>query len=138
MGPGVLTVAHTGGAIFDNPPAEAKTSHRRRQFAEWIADEKNPLTARVMVNRIWKHHFGEGIVRTVSNFGVNGQQPSHPELLDWLATEFVRSGWSVKHMHRLMLNTDAYRRSSDDMEANLAKDGEKPLPVAHAAWAAGG
>lgn len=124
MTPGVLTVAHRGGPVYEDPPRGAATSHRRRQFAEWIADERNPLTARVMVNRIWQHHFGEGIVRTVSNFGTTGEKPSHPELLDWLATEFVRSGWSVKHMHRLMLNTSAYMRSSDDVEANLEIDGE--------------
>jgi hypothetical protein len=79
---------------FEAAAAGRQTSHRRRQFAEWIASEENPLTARVMVNRIWQHHFGEGIVRTPSNFGKTGQPPSHPELLDWLATEFVRSGWS--------------------------------------------
>ena len=76
-----------------------------------------------MVNRIWQHHFGEGIVRTPSNFGQTGMLPSHPELLDWLAVEFVDSGWSVKHMHRLMLTSDAYRRASLDNPENLAKDG---------------
>ena len=77
-----------------------------------------------MVNRIWQHHFGEGLVRTPSNFGTKGQKPSHPELLDWLAAEFMESGWSVKHMHRLMLSTQAYKRSSDDIAANVQKDGE--------------
>jgi len=120
--PGVLSVATSQPVIYEPPPVQAQTSHRRRQFAEWIASEENPLTARVMVNRIWQHHFGKGIVRSASNFGKTGEKPSHPELLDWLATEFVRSGWSVKHMHRLMMNSDAYRRSSDDVGANLAED----------------
>ncbi len=123
MSPGVLTVAARAEPRFSQPPAEAKTSWRRRHFAEWIASKDNPLTARVMVNRIWQHHFGEGIVRTPSNFGQTGMLPSHPELLDWLAVEFVDSGWSVKHMHRLMLTSDAYRRASLDNPENLAKDG---------------
>jgi hypothetical protein len=127
MGAGVLSVAAWEPVKFEAPPAQAETSHRRRQLAEWIASEENPLTARVMVNRIWQHHFGEGIVRTTSNFGKTGQPPSHPELLDWLATEFVRSGWSVKHMHRLMLTSEAYKRSSDDSEQGLAKDQENRL-----------
>jgi len=124
MDPGVLTVATMQPVRFDAPSEQAPTSGRRRQFAEWIASEDNPLTARVMVNRIWQHHFGEGIVRSVSNFGKTGEPPTHPKLLDWLATEFVRSGWSVKHMHRLMVTSDAYRRASDDVEANLAIDGD--------------
>ena len=127
MGAGVLTVAAWQPVTFDTAPAQAETSYRRRQFAEWIASESNPLTARVMVNRIWQHHFGEGIVRTASNFGKTGEAPSHPELLDWLATEFARSGWSVKHMHRLMLTSEAYRRSSVDSVAGLEKDAENRL-----------
>ncbi len=122
MDSGVLTVAAWEPASYHALPSGATTSHRRRQFAEWIASEKNPLTARVMVNRIWRHHFGEGIARSVSNFGKMGEKPSHPALLDWLATEFVRSGWSVKHMHRLMMNSVAYRRSSNDVAANLQVD----------------
>ena len=127
MRPGVLSVAAWRQVSFTAPPAGAATSHRRRQFAEWIASEGNPLTARVMVNRLWQHHFGEGIVGSASNFGKTGERPSHPQLLDWLATEFTRSGWSVKHMHRLMLQSQAYRRSSDDMEANLTADPENRL-----------
>ena len=72
--------------------AGAQTTWRRRGFAEWVASPDNPLTARVMVNRLWQHHFGEGIVRTPSNFGKMGEQPSHPELLDWLASQFVSKG----------------------------------------------
>ena len=127
MAPGILSAAGLQPVNYQPPPAGAASSHRRRQFAEWIASERNPLTARVMANRIWQHHFGEGITRSVSNFGKMGERPSHPELLDWLATEFIRSGWSIKHMHRLMMNSAAYRRSSDDLPANLAKDPENRL-----------
>jgi len=84
----------------------------RLPLAEWIASADNPLTARVMVNRIWQKHFGRGIVATPSNFGVNGIRPTHPELLDWLANEFVESGWSMKSLHRLMLTSATYRQSS--------------------------
>ncbi|MEZ5396316.1 MAG: PSD1 and planctomycete cytochrome C domain-containing protein [Bryobacterales bacterium] len=127
MDAGVLTVAEWQPVHFKEAPKTAETSHRREQFARWIASEKNPLTARVMVNRLWQHHFGEGIVRSTSNFGKTGEAPSHPELLDWLATEFVRSGWSVKHMHRLMLTSEAYKRSANDSETGLAKDQENRL-----------
>jgi hypothetical protein len=82
-------------------------------LAEWIARPDNPLTARVMVNRIWQHHFGRGIVSTPSNFGRLGRRPSHPELLDWLATEFVRGGWSVKQMHRLIMASETYQLASE-------------------------
>lgn len=122
MEAGVFTVASWSPFKAPAPPADAKTSHRRRAFAEWLASPQNPLTARVMVNRIWQHHFGEGIVATPNNFGRKGELPTHPELLDWLATEFVAKGWSMKHMHRLMLNSKAYRMASDDTEANRTID----------------
>ncbi len=91
---------------------ETPEQQRRRALADWIASPENPLTARVMVNRIWQGHFGIGLVETASDFGRSGMKPSHPELLDWLATEFIRSGWSVKQMHRLMVLSAAYRQSS--------------------------
>src|SRR5262249_40226073 len=84
----------------------------RWALARWLASPGHPLTARVMANRIWQHHFGEGLVRTPSNFGRMGEAPSHPELLDWLARRFVESGWSIKAMHRMMLNSAAYQQSS--------------------------
>ena len=83
----------------------------RLALADWIASPENPLTARVMVNRIWQHHFGRGIVDTASDFGLNGVRPTHPELLDWLAIEFIRSGWSIKHMHRILLNSATYQQA---------------------------
>ena len=124
MKPGVIAVASWRDWNFPEPAAEAKSTGRRKALAEWIASPENPLTARVMVNRIWQNHFGEGIVRTPNNFGKMGEAPTHPELLDWLATEFVRQGWSVKAMQRLILNSEAYQRSSDDVAANLKADGE--------------
>jgi hypothetical protein len=122
MTPGVLSVVGDNGHDYPLPPPDAKSSWRRRGFAEWLVSPDNPLTARVMVNRLWQHHFGEGIVRTPSNFGKMGELPSHPELLDWLAVEFVDKGWSLKAMHRLMLTSEAYQRSSRDITANVAID----------------
>ncbi|VTS02713.1 DUF1553 domain-containing protein [Tuwongella immobilis] len=93
----------------------------RLELAQWLTRPDHPLTARVMVNRIWQHHFGEGIVRSPDNFGLLGDRPSHPELLDYLALEFVKSGWSIKAMHRLMLTSNAYRQSTAyDAAAALA------------------
>ena len=86
---------------------------RRLELANWIASEKNPLTARVMVNRIWQYHFGRGIAANPNNLGKMGEKPSHPELLDWLANYFVQHGWSVKEMHRAIMLSDAYQRSSE-------------------------
>jgi len=85
----------------------------RSALADWIASPKNPLTARVMVNRIWQHHFGRGLVATPSEFGTHGAKPTHPELLDWLAGEFIANGWSIKHMHKLMLMSETYQQRSD-------------------------
>jgi len=97
---------------FEPPAADATTTTRRLQLARWIADPRNPLPARVMVNRIWLHLFGEGIVRTPNNFGFLADPPTHPELLDWLAAEFIESGWSVKHIQRLILTSDTWQQSS--------------------------
>ncbi|MDA1311968.1 MAG: DUF1553 domain-containing protein [Acidobacteria bacterium] len=100
------------------------TTGRRTALARWIANKENPLTARVAVNHIWLRHFGEGIVSTMFNFGSSGQPPSNPELLDWLAMEFMDSGWSMKHMHRLMVLSNTYQmRSSAPTEStNRDKD----------------
>jgi mono/diheme cytochrome c family protein len=127
MAPGVLTVATAADPVFPAPPSDATSSWRRRGFAEWLASAENPLTARVLVNRVWQHHFGEGIVRTPSNFGALGDRPSHPDLLDWLALEFVDRSWSVKAMHRLMMTSEAYQMASRDIAANAALDPDNRL-----------
>jgi hypothetical protein len=97
-------------------------------LANWIASPANPLTARVMINRIWQHHFGRGLVGTPNDYGRMGEKPTHPELLDWLATEFVRQGWSVKAMHRLIVTSRTYQQASwFTNEANSKKDPENHL-----------
>ncbi len=111
--PGVITRLASFGKFDPEPPLNGRVSTGRRlALANWIASPENPLTARVMVNRIWQHHFGTGLVSSASNFGKMGQPPSNPELLDWLANQFVASGWSVKAMHRLILTSDAYQMAS--------------------------
>jgi len=110
--PGSLTFAPVIFRKFDEASGNAKTTGRRRQLADWIADRNNPLTARVAVNRIWQHHFGEGMVRSPNNFGFTGERPTHPQLLDWLASEFIESGWSAKSIHRLILTSRTWRQSS--------------------------
>jgi hypothetical protein len=102
-------------------PPEEKGSGRL-ELAGWVADPKNPLTARVMVNRIWQWHFGRGVVATPDDFGSRGEAPSHPELLDYLATRFIESGWSVKKLHRLIMLTRVYQEASGDSAANTLKD----------------
>ncbi|MDA0814030.1 MAG: DUF1553 domain-containing protein, partial [Verrucomicrobia bacterium] len=84
----------------------------RLEFARWLVNGKNPLVARVVVNRFWQGYFGHGLVRTPSDFGLQGESPTHPELLDWLAREFVAQGWSFKEMHRLIMNSAVYRQAS--------------------------
>jgi Protein of unknown function (DUF1553)/Protein of unknown function (DUF1549)/Planctomycete cytochrome C len=112
MKPGFVTVATYGNPPTELPPADGRTSGRRRALAEWLASPQNPLTARVIVNRIWHHHFGRGIVATLDNFGRMGERPTHPELLDWLAVEFMNRGWSIKAMHRLVMTSEAYQMAS--------------------------
>jgi hypothetical protein len=99
----------------------------RLELANWLANPDNPLPARVMVNRIWQGHFGEGLVRTANNFGIVGERPSHPELLDWLAETFISQGWSVKKMHRLIMLSSAYRMSSEITPEKNAKDVDNRL-----------
>jgi hypothetical protein len=107
-----LDEVNAGFPTVLRPPAAAIVPGQRAVLADWIASPDNPLTARVMVNRIWQHHFGRGLVATPSEFGTHGGKPSHPELLDWLASEFVATGWSIKRMHKLMLMSETYRQSS--------------------------
>lgn len=107
-----------GGGALDIPPGASG----RRQLAEWITRPDHPLTARVMVNRVWQHHFGKGLVATPSNFGLRGEPPRHPQLLDWLAARFVESGWSIKQLHRMIVLSKVYQLASDDDPARSAKD----------------
>jgi len=102
--------------------ADAPEQERRLAIARWIADANNPLTARVMVNRIWQFHFGTGIVDTPSDFGGNGTPPSHPQLLDWLAAELIESGWSLKHIHRLILTSKTWQQDSRPLQQGVELD----------------
>lgn len=129
VGAGLLSVL--GGGDIPEPPIDAISTGRRKALAEWIASASNPLTARVMVNRIWQYHFGKGLMTNPSDFGVRGGQPSHPELLDWLATDFVANGWSIKKLHRQILLSSAYRRSSDPSAEAQQRDPENKL-LSHA------
>jgi len=105
----------------------ARSSGRRKALAAWIARPDHPLTGRVIVNRLWQHHFGRGIVATPSDFGTTGEPPTHPELLDWLATELVARGWSLKRMHRLMVTSATYRQTSLARPAGQAADPDNML-----------
>jgi hypothetical protein len=109
------------------PPLPRDAPNNRLGLARWLIDSANPLTARVTVNRMWQLHFGKGLVRTSEDFGTQGEFPSHPELLDWLAIEFVKSGWDVKHVHRLIVTSAVYRQSSRVTKALFERDPENRL-----------
>ena len=128
VGPGFPSVL--GPTSLDARPAVSAvspTSGRRQALAEWLTRPDHPLTARVMANRLWQNHFGRGIVATPSDFGTQGTEPTHPALLDWLATEFVARGWSLKAMHRLMVTSATYRQSSIASSRTLVEDPENAL-----------
>ena len=132
--PGFLTVLsrHPDGAKhwLTPPPAGARTSYRRYSLANWMTDAEHGaghLLARVIVNRLWQHHMGRGIVATPSDFGTQGARPTHPELLDWLAGELIRGGWRLKPIHRLILTSGVYMQSSVADEARLAADRSNTL-----------
>ncbi len=126
--PGVVLAAQPGDAFG---PASvvptAATSGRRLALAHWLTRADNPLTARVIVNRLWQHHFGRGIVATPNDFGLRGEAPSHPELLDWLAAELVAGGWKLKPLHRLMVTSSAYRQASEPNAKQTADDPDNTL-----------
>jgi len=116
VSPGLLQVLYPAPAAIA-PANSGRSTGRRTALANLLADPENPLTARVMVNRIWQHHFGQGIVGTPSDFGLKGERPTHPQLLDWLTTAFIRGGWSLKALHRLILASNTYQQSSAHREA---------------------
>jgi hypothetical protein len=120
VSPGFLSAL--GGGDVPEPPLHAETTGRRKALAQWMASAENPLFARVMVNRIWQGHFGTGLVRTPSDFGVRAGKPGNLELLDWLAVEFASRKWSIKSMHRLIMTSAAYRRSADPSVSAHEKD----------------
>ncbi|MBI3210056.1 MAG: PSD1 domain-containing protein [Candidatus Solibacter usitatus] len=123
MKPGFVSVLFENEPPVERPPADRRTSGRRRALAEWLASADNPTVSRVMANRIWHHHFGRGIFATLDNVGKTGERPTHPELLDWLAVDFREGGWSIKRMHRLIMNSQAYQMASSyTSEGNLSKD----------------
>lgn len=124
--PGFLSIIDPSTPKIE-PPAGLATTGRRTALANWIASPDNPLTARVMANRIWFYHFGTGIVDTPSDFGAMGQRPTNPELLDWLASEFVRTGWDVKGLHKLIVMSNTYRQSSDYNAESAAQDPRNKL-----------
>jgi len=115
----------------DTLPA-GSTGSGRLELADWLTRPSNPLTARVFVNRVWQWHFGAGLVPTPSDFGLRGEPPTHPELLDWLTSEFIASGWSVKALHRLIMRSQTYQLASDDHAANLKRDPANVLLWRHA------
>jgi mono/diheme cytochrome c family protein len=128
VSPGDLTVLG-GGGLTDILPDDPglPTSGRRLAFARHLTDGRHPLVARVIVNRVWLHHFGRGLVGTPGDFGVLGERPTHPELLDWLADEFVARGWSLKELHRLIMRSTAYRQSSRRNEQSEVIDPDNRL-----------
>jgi cytochrome c553 len=125
--PGFPLCAHGGPAVVPTPPPGAQTDGTRLALANWLVSPDNPLTARVIVNRIWQNHFGRGIVRTPNDFGLQGARPTHPALLDWLAKEFIARGWSFKQLNRLILTSNAYKQSSQTNPVALAKDPQNDL-----------
>ena len=134
VAPSALEAFGTKTHLQPNSPEQ----ERRLTLGRWIVDPKNPMTARVMVNRIWQHHFGEGLVGTPSDFGLNGARPSHPELLDWLAVEFQQRGWSIKSMHRLMVLSSASSPGQPTQFARLASRWLRPAALAIQSATVGG
>lgn len=128
VAPASLSLVASLERQFEPAPAGSKTTKRRLQLARWIADADNPLTPRVIVNRIWQHHFGQGIVRTPNNFGFLADPPTHPKLLDWLAAEFLANGRSLKHIHRLILTSETWQQASihpDEADYNVRDSGNR-------------
>src|SRR5207248_7816090 len=109
------------------PALSSGSPQNRLGLAQWLVRPEHPLTARVTVNRYWQHFFGDGLVKTVNDLGTQGELPSHPELLDWLAVRFIESGWDVKALHKLIVMSSTYRQSSACLPAQRAQDPENRL-----------
>ncbi|HMP01907.1 MAG TPA: DUF1553 domain-containing protein [Gemmatales bacterium] len=122
--PDVPAVLRWEPVSFTPPETERRSTGRRTTLARWLAAPENPLTARVMVNRLWQYHFHRGLVGSSSNFGLNGEAPSHPELLDWLAQDFIAGGWHIKRMHKLIMLSAAYQQSTRIEPEFMARDPE--------------
>ena len=131
VGPAFPSILDGSDAQVPEDYAVGKASGKRRVLAEWVASESNPMTARVMANRLWQHHFGRGIVRSSNNFGFIGEKPTHPDLLNWLANELVAGGWKLKRMHKLIMMSNTYRMSSSGDGAALARDPNNDLMWRH-------
>jgi hypothetical protein len=125
--PGFLSILDPTDAKFAPPAGNPATTGRRTALANWLADPKNPLTARVMVNRVWQGHFGVGIVASSSDFGIMGDRPGNPQLLDYLAASFVEGGWSIKKLHRTIMLSNVYQQSSLSQDAAAAIDPDNKL-----------
>ena len=117
--PGVLSATNLTSSSDSKTPYQItdKLNGRRLELAKWIVNDKNPLTARTIVNRVWQYHFGKGIVKTANNFGAKGAKPTHPELLDWLTTDFIKNGWKLKRLHKLVMTSKVYMRSAESPDA---------------------
>ena len=131
MKPGFIEVITFGNPPTEIPRPDGRTSGRRLALAQWIASPQNPLTARVIVNRLWQKHFGRGIVATLENFGKMGEPPTHPELLDWMAVEFMNRGWSIKQINKLMMMSEAYQMASSFEQR---RQREAPIPRTAISW----
>jgi hypothetical protein len=114
-------------ATIEKPIHNGRSTGRRTALADWISSPQNPLTARVMANRLWQYHFGRGLVRSPNNFGMQGEAPTHPELLDWLASELIAQGWHLKSLHRLIMTSEAYRMSSSGRPEAMKMDPSNDL-----------
>jgi len=134
--PAFLEVVSEPGKVEATRPPNAKgeTSGMRLALAQWLTRPDHPLTSRVMVNRVWMHHFGRGIVNTVENFGLKGSPPTHPELLDWLSVDFVENGWKLKRLHKMILMSTAYRQSSKRRAEDPQNGPESIDPENHLLW----
>ena len=129
MKPGFIDVITVGNPPTEIPRPDGRTSGRRLALAQWIASPQNPMTARVIVNRLWQKHFGRGIVATIENFGKMGDRPTHQELLDWMAVDFMNGGWSLKRATKLMMMSEAYQMASAFDDARNEKNDPENLYV---------